>query len=179
VKSDDSRSANDGSRYPGEFLLAVDRVLVHEGGESNAPADRGGETKFGISHRQYRDLVISRLTREQAIAIYFRDWWQRYHFGALPSQAGAKVFDLAVNMGTEAAIRCLQRALRACTKDVGEDGVLGSETLEAAHSANSEALTAALRSEAAGHYRLIAHASVKTGTAENPFLKGWLNRAYE
>ncbi|HEX3408668.1 MAG TPA: glycosyl hydrolase 108 family protein [Candidatus Binataceae bacterium] len=155
----------------------MERVLVHEGGYSCNPSDPGGETHFGISKRSYPQLNISSLTREAAIAIYFRDWWRRYRYSDLPGPIGAKLFDLAVNIGPEHAAHCLQRALRACGRQVSEDGLIGEQTRTAAPAANQVALMAALRSEAAGYYRTIA-ASEHGNRSKNAFLEGWLDRAY-
>jgi lysozyme family protein len=64
--------------------------------------------------------------------------------------------------------------LRSVGINVQEDGLLGPVTLSATNNADTNALLAAIKSEAAGYYRLIA--------AKNPsqqkFLNGWLNRAY-
>ena len=161
--------------YPPAFLRAVDIVIGHEGDYSNNPADPGGETRFGISSRQYPDVDIASLTREEAIAIYYRDWWMRYGYSDLPGPIGAKLFDLAVNIGPAAAVHCLQRAMRACGRLLTEDGLLGSDTRKSAVAANQVALIAALRSEAAAWYRVRATGA---GPAADQFLHGWLNRAY-
>ncbi len=163
--------------YPQTFRVAVEKALADEGGLVENPADPGGITKFGISQRQYPDLLIAQLTREQAIAIYYRDWWKRFGYEQLPRLIAEKVFDLAINIGPGEATRCLQRALRACGIDELEDGILGQETRAQVQRADNTALLAALRSEAAGHYRLIAASRQDKGSA--PFLKGWLRRAYE
>jgi lysozyme family protein len=166
-------------RYPGEFLAAVTRVLDDEGGYCANPADSGGATKFGISSREYPDLDVAALTRDDAIAIYYRDYWMRVGLDRLPPAIAAKTFDLAVNIGAGAAVRCLQRALRACGRRVAEDGVLGAATAAAASSADLSALLAALRSEAAGYYRTLA--ALERGRrpgSDREFLDGWLNRAY-
>ncbi|HEY2525920.1 MAG TPA: glycosyl hydrolase 108 family protein [Candidatus Binataceae bacterium] len=168
------------SSYPPAFERAVARLLGDEGGYADNPADPGGATKFGISRREYPDLDIASLTRAQAIAIYYRDWWQRYRYSDLPGAIGAKVFDLAVNIGPDHATRCLQRALRACGRRVAEDGEMGRATATAAAGANQLALAAALRSEAAGYYRALA--ALERGRragGDREFLSGWLNRAYE
>ena len=165
--------------YTPEFLIAVDRVLLNEGGYSSNPADPGGATKFGISARQYPGLDIAALTRDAAIKIYWREWWLRFGFARLPDAVAAKTFDLAVNVGARHAIQCLQRALRACGSPVTEDGLLGPATALAARRADAASLIAALRSEAAGYYRLtsaLARGPRKDNDRE--FLKGWLNRAY-
>ena len=166
--------------YPPAFARALTRVLNDEGGFTNNPSDPGGATRFGISHREYPDLDIEHLTREQAAAIYFRDWWNRYHYSDLPGVIGAKLFDLGVNIGPDHAARCLQRALRACGRPVPEDGAVGPGTRAAAAAANQLALIAALRSEAAGYYRaLAALGRGRRPDADRAFLTGWLNRAYE
>jgi lysozyme family protein len=166
--------------YPRAFQSAVGKVLGDEGGYSDDPADPGGETNWGICKRNYPALDIRSLTRVRAIAIYYSDWWQRYHYSDLPAPIGAKVFDLAVNIGPEHAMNCLQRALRACGKQVEEDGVNGPATRIAAQAANQAALLAALRSEAAGYYRELATTERgRRGGHGAEFLRGWLNRAYE
>src|SRR5512143_1771193 len=93
--------------------------------------------------------------REQ-VAIYFRDWWQRHGYSDLPGPIGAKVFELAVDMGGGEAERCLVRALRACGRREARDGLSRVEVRRAARVANQLALMAALRAEAASHYRLQA-----------------------
>ncbi len=174
---DGSISAPDA--YTPEFLTAVQRVLANEGGYSSNPADPGGATKFGISARAHPGLDIATLTREAAVEIYWREWWLRFGFAQLPAATAAKTFDLAVNIGAVHAIQCLQRALRACGVPVAEDGVLGPATALAAGRADSAALTAALRSEAAGYYRVTAAlARGQRRDDDREFLKGWLNRAY-
>lgn len=157
------------------FQQAIAIVLQHEGGYINIGADPGGETKFGISKRSYPDLDIRNLTREQAIEIYRRDWWDKLRLGEInDADLAAKVLDLSVNVGREAGVKLLQRALRAAGKQVTIDGIMGPETLKAANETNPQIVLAALRSEAAGYYRLLV--------AQNPklrvFEQGWLNRAY-
>jgi lysozyme family protein len=163
--------------YPPAFARAVALLLVAEGGYSCNPADPGGETNFGICKREYPHTDIKSLTRDDAIAIYFRDWWRRYCYSDLPGPIGAKLFGLAVNMGPERATRCLQRALRACGRRVEEDALVGDATRAAAAAVNQIALMAALRSEAAGYYRLLV--ASKQQNRSSQFLNGWLNRAYE
>jgi lysozyme family protein len=168
------------NNYPPAFERAIARLLGDEGGYVDNPADPGGETKFGITRREYPDVDIAALTRAEAVAIYYRDWWQRYSYSELPGAIAAKLFDLAVNIGPDHAVRCLQRALRACGRRVTEDGTLGRATTTAAGAANQLALIAALRAEAAGYYRALA--ALERGRragGDREFLTGWLNRAYE
>jgi lysozyme family protein len=103
----------DTQNYDPVFLQAVARVLTDEGGFVCNPADPGGETNFGISKRSYPSLDIKSLTRDQAIEIYWNDFWQKSGFYRLKGDVAIKVFDLAVVMGAAQAVTCLQRALRA------------------------------------------------------------------
>jgi lysozyme family protein len=157
------------------FDQAIEVVLGHEGDTySNHPNDRGGATKFGISQRYNPDVNVRELTRAQAIEIYWERYWQGRGYERLPDPVAIKVFDLAVNLGERTAVRCLQRALRACGVPVKIDGLLGPQTCGAARSAEVGTLVAALRSEAAGEYRL----RVARDGGQAVFQNGWLNRAY-
>jgi lysozyme family protein len=159
--------------YSSDFLIAVARVLNDEGGYVSDPSDLGGETNFGISKRSFPNEDIKGMTAERATEIYWNDFWLKYGFDKLKGFIAVKVFNLAVVMGPSHAVTCLQRALRACgVFNPVEDGVLSLATTHTVNScSNTEALLSALRSEAAGYFRLIA----KEGS---PFLKGWLIRAY-
>src|SRR6266849_2542246 len=100
-------------KYEPVFLEAVAHLLHDEGGYVDNPADPGGETNFGISKRSYPNEDIKNLTRERAIEIYWNDFWLEYCFYRLKGDVAAKVFNLAVVMGPNHAVTCLQRALRA------------------------------------------------------------------
>ena len=102
-------------------------VIGNEGGYSNDPNDPGGETKFGISKRAYPGLDIANLTLERARGIYRHDYWDKVSGDLLPYRVALQVFDFAVNGGTDAAIRTLQKTL-----GVDVDGQLGPVTLKAA-----------------------------------------------
>lgn len=168
------------------FGPAVAIVLAHEGGYQALPGDPGnwtggkigvGElkgTKYGISAAQYPALDIAALTEDAAAAIYRRDFWDRWDFARLPPAIAGKLFDAAVNIGIEDAVRCLQRALRACTRHVEEDGKLGDATIAAASAVSPDLVLPVLREALAGHYRLIA----ERNPGEARFLTGWLARAY-
>lgn len=159
------------------FEQAVTIVLAHEGGYVNNPADPGGETKYGISKRSYPDLDIKNLTREQAIEIYYKDWWCRYRYGEIEDlDVATKVLDLSVNMGPGQAHRLLQQAINLVSdENLKVDGILGPLTLAATNRVNPEKLRQTLRFYAAEYYYSLARARPESRV----FLLGWLNRAYE
>lgn len=109
-----------------KFYKAIERVLSHEGGYTAGEGDPGGETKWGISKRSYPNLSISELTRDDAIAIYYQDFWLPTHAEELSDGAGYQLLDSAVNSGISQSLRFAQRAL-----GVADDGYYGPHTLEA------------------------------------------------
>lgn len=108
------------------FDTAINRLLDNEGGYVNNPADPGGETKFGISKRSYPTLDIAALTRDQAIDIYRRDFWEPIDGDALPNGIGFQLLDFAVNSSIQTAVRALQRSI-----GVADDGHFGPVSLAA------------------------------------------------
>lgn len=103
-----------------DFLTLINRVLSHEGNYSNDPADPGGETKFGISKRSYPHLNIKDLTREEAIEIYYKDFWVPLKASLFSFAVQYQLLDFAVNSGIPTATRYLQRAV-----GVADDGHWG------------------------------------------------------
>ena len=154
-----------------KFNKAVEKLLELEGSYVNDPADPGGETKFGISKRSYPDLDIANLTRDEAIEIYRRDWWEKYGYGRIEyGPLAEKVFDLAVNMGPRKAHGFLQVAvILSGGKNINADGIIGPKTLKAVNKHPCERyLLARLRLLAIKHYVNL----------NNPrFLAGWIKRA--
>jgi len=108
------------------FDIAVELILKHEGGYINHSSDPGGETNYGISKRAYPDVDIANLTKEDATAIYKRDYWDRIAGDDLPFAVGIVVVDYAVNSGVSRASKALQLAV-----DATPDGVIGPMTLKA------------------------------------------------
>lgn len=158
---------------------AITTVLGHEGGLEDNPADPGGLTNFGFALRDNQDLTpqaLRAMTRDQAAQRYYTKWWQPARWGEMAGQPDVtvKAFDAAVNMGVPQAVRCLQRACRACGNAIPDDGALGPGTVAAVNAAPAIPLLAALRSELAGIYRLIAEIRPDSGR----FLQDWLARAY-
>lgn len=145
------------------FDEAFRRLIGHEGGYVDHPEDPGGRTKYGITQRTYPGEDIRGMTLERAKAIYLRDFWGPAGCDAVPDALRFDLFDMAVNAGTKAAIRALQKAAGA---DV--DGVLGPRTVQAITSMPAARLVARFN----GH-RLEHMASLPTWPS---FGRGWARR---
>lgn len=132
--------------YSPRFAAAVKHLLGIEGGHVNDPADRGGETNFGISLRFLAaegafdedgdgkadfDLDmdgdidgedIRKLTKAEAVFLYHRCFWARAQAEIFPEPLGEMLFDQAVNGGLVAARKLLQRAINTCLFNIGLGG---------------------------------------------------------
>lgn len=128
----------------------IRRGVAVEAGYVNNPADKGGETKCGITaataaeHKD--DLVklfkwngqMKDLTEEMAIWIYRTAWWDRLCLDDIlkihPFIAD-RLFDFGINAGRGAAGTNLQRILNVMNrmqqdyKDLKVDGAIGPGTI--------------------------------------------------
>lgn len=109
------------------FKKIIKIILKSEGGYVWNPDDPGGETKYGISKRQYPNVDIRNLTIDQAKQIYIKDYWWKINGDKInDDKIALQIFDFAVNGGVKRAVKFVQRI---CF--VKEDGILGNETLNA------------------------------------------------
>lgn len=145
------------------FDKYINRILEHEGGYVNHPRDPGGETKWGISKRSYPNVNIRDLTKEEAIEIYRRDFWNRVQGSQLPAEIGYQILDSAVNSGMGNTVRFLQRA-----SAVADDGVVGPITLAAIRRADPADLTLNFMAERIEFLTRL--------TTWESFGKGWMRR---
>lgn len=178
------------TRHDSRFVTAVRKVLKHEGFFSDDPDDPGGATKYGVSLRWLRskgdwgdfdgDGDVDRddiwaMEESEAVDAYHRFWWVAQGYGEFQLSVGAKIFDLAINMGPKPAHRILQRAVRGAEgAALVDDGAIGPATRAAIAKVDPEYLSVAIRSEAAGHYRLL----IARKPVFEKYRRGWLNRAY-
>lgn len=145
------------------FDEAFSRVIGHEGGYVNHPSDPGGETKFGISKRQYQHLDIKNLTQSEAKAIYKRDYWGPAGCEAVPDGIKFDLFDMAVNSGVAQAVRALQKAV-----GTEVDGILGPNTMAAVVNMNPAKLIA--------RFNGVRLMFLVTLTGWEAFGRGWARR---
>ncbi|MGE0358654.1 MAG: glycoside hydrolase family 108 protein [Burkholderiales bacterium] len=124
------------------FDVAFGRLMDHEGGYVNDKADPGGETKFGISKRSYPDEDIPNMTRDRAMEIFRRDFWDRVNADRLPDGVAFQLADFAYHSGADTAVRYLQRAL-----GVADDGHWGKVSQAAADAASESDMILRLNGE--------------------------------
>lgn len=157
-----------------KYAEALRRVLVHEGGYVNHPADPGGETNKGVTFRVYNAYRQRKGLPQQSVRyisdaelqeIYRLQYWNQCRADDLPAGVDYVVFDGAVNSGPKQSIIWLQRALGMNNTD----GVMGEATLALVNSnLDHDALIASICQRRMGFLR-----SLRTwGT----FGTGWTHR---
>ena len=138
-----------------DFLKALDKTLLVEGGTVLSKHDRGGLTYNGISSKWFPEwegwYVVNRaiehgntawLPRSPALAgmvaeFYKTKFWNLCGLDGVDNQAIAEeVFDTAVNQGVRNAAKYFQAVINLLnrneliTPDIDEDGFVGRHTLE-------------------------------------------------
>lgn len=150
---------------------ALERILQREGGYARDPADRGGETHWGITAAFARDLghqpsEIASLTRDQARQ-WYADWIARSGLWQIDDPRLLEaVLDDAVHSGTGTAIRTLQRAL-----GVAADGRIGPQTRAALAAADPEVIRERVLAA-----RLVRLGRLLQQPGQARFAAGWLRR---
>ena len=125
----------------------AEEIVTREGGFVNDPNDPGGATNFGVTIHTMRRLGLDltgdgqvneadvrALSREQAVDIFLDHYHRRPGIGGLPEVLQPSVFDMQVNAGAN-AVRILQRLLVDMGYAIDVDGVIGPQTIRAAHAA--------------------------------------------
>ena len=143
---------------------AFDLTTVYEGGDKTV-VDSGGLTKWGVSKKAFPDLDIEKLTKDDAKAIFKKEYWDRVRGDELPWPLCFNVADAAYNMGSATAIKCLQKAI-----SVPIDGIIGRATMQRLKAADPVHTSATFNAQCALAY---------TGMRRfDEYGKGWLNRLF-
>jgi lysozyme family protein len=136
-------------------------------GYVNDPSDNGGETKFGVAKNANTDLNISKLTWDQAKAVYFVRYWLAGKCDQMPARTAVLHFDGCVNHGVSRANTFLQRAV-----GVTADGAIGPVTLAKIKATNEMQLLSSICTQREQFYRSI----VAGNASQAKYLTGWLTR---
>jgi lysozyme family protein len=163
------------------FNEAIPIVLKHEGGYVNNPADKGGETNFGIASRFHSLEKISKiigrkinsmreLTLNDAVLFYKNEFWDKYKIDNLKAELRLPIFDMFVNMGAGGAIEVLQKVLgREVNRTVSQIPVL----FNSINTLNSQSVLDSIKEKRIEYYKARG-----IGNQEQ-FLKGWINRTLD
>lgn len=121
------------------LAVSLDLMFGHEGGYVNVKSDRGGPTKYGITHKtlaasrgvaSVTAAQVKAMTREEAVEIYRRSYWAQAGGDLLPSGLDYAAFDFGVNSGPQTAVKKLQAVLQAKKVYAGNiDGHIGEQTI--------------------------------------------------
>lgn len=127
-----------------EIETLIDDLIAREGGFVDHPADRGGQTRWGVTEATARAAgyrgAMRDYPRGAAASLYRSRYWLAPRFDAVAERAprlAAELFDTGVNMGPAVATGFLQRALTALNRqgrdyaDIAADGWVGPRTLAA------------------------------------------------
>lgn len=172
-----------------------DQVLGKEGGYVNHPNDKGGETIWGITVAVARANgytgEMKNMSRDQALAIYKKDYWFKPKFDQLavisPSIA-TKLADIGVNMGVRVGVTFLQRWLNGFNNqgkqyaNISTDGLLGpgsfgalKEFLRLRGKEGEKNMLKAINCSQGDRYLDITEGRPANGA----FLYGWINNRIE
>jgi lysozyme family protein len=119
----------------------IEDILRREGGFVDHPADRGGPTKYGITHKTLSQYVghavlrkdVENLKEDLAREIYERNYYFAPRIDRLPEAIQPFVFDSAVNHGPRRAIIFVQSVCNQAgyQPHLFEDGAMGPNTRKA------------------------------------------------
>jgi len=176
------------------FHEALRRTEQFEGGWSNDPLDRGGETKYGITQKTWDSWLrnpasykygtlperVADISRNMSVPLYKALYWDTLRCDELHSDDLARrMFDYGVNSGTGAAIKRLQMAYNLIKREelpaLKEDGILGNITINAVNAASlkyESALIAAYNYVRMRHYESI----IQNSLSQRKFIRGWFAR---
>lgn len=174
----------------GVFEEALKRTSEYEGGYSDDPDDKGGQTNLGITHKTYAEAVrrgivkenpegVKGLTGRQAKKIYRGLYWDALKLDQVDDpKVAAEIFDTAVNAGVSKSAKIVQRVLQALGEDLKRDGVIGPVTLGAINEwtkKNSKGFFRLLNALQGAFYVEI----VENDSTQAKYLLGWMKRVQD
>ena len=159
------------------FERIFDYLLRVEGGYSDDKHDKGGKTKFGIIEEEARDFGykgdMQDLTKDFAKNIYLK----KYYLGnkldkVVNDKVALSICDWTVNSGRNGT-KNAQIAINQLTNaNLDVDGIIGSKTLEALNSVDSDKFLEVYHNLQRIYYK----GKVEADRTQEGFLTGWLNR---
>ena len=139
-------------------------------GYVNIPADRGGETKYGIARNSHPDVNVRTLDLNGAMEIYYDEYWLLGNCDKLKNPIFLIHFDGCVNHGIGRSNKFLQQAV-----GVNADGQIGPMTIGAIEKADPREVINNISQIRTNFYNSI----VQRNPSQKIFLAGWLRRISE
>jgi len=173
-----------------DFQRAYLKTSAFEGGYSNHPSDKGGETYKGIarnmwgswggwkiidryktsplSSKQMSNVLAGSVELEDMVEAFYRaNFWNKIKGDDIMNQKVAEnIYDFAVNSGVSRAIKYAQRVV-----GVAEDGIIGAKSIKAIN-ANIHDFVVKYKEARMSFIKKI----VARDESQSVFLKGWTNR---
>ena len=165
-----------------KFDSVIGHTLKSEGGYSNHPNDRGGETMYGITKSFMEDYKyalpggkskpIRDLTVDDARSLY-KAMWDKYNLGYIRDKNLAYVMnDYMINSYAGGVVKRVQRILNSRGASLNVDGLMGPKTLEAIHNCDLQWLVDEIINDRYNNYREL----VKIRPEQIINYAGWINR---
>ena len=166
------------------YAKSIDFLLKWEGGYVDHPNDKGGPTNRGITIpvlkvAQAQGIVkhcdIKALSKDEAMAIYKVNYWDRHGWGELAWPVCAATLDISVNHGARGWALIVQRACNKLGAGLVVDGKYGAKSKAALWSLakkEPKGLALAICEMKQDYYNRI----VAGDESQKVFLKGWTNR---
>ena len=170
-----------------DFNFVFKKIIANEGVYGNDPADKGGETCFGISRKFNPDwegwarvdakkingrpqgLTADKELEKMVFDFYKANFWNKISGDAFASnEVACSIADFAVNVGVPRAARIVQSVVGTVM-----DGRIGNKTIQAIESMQERTFLDLFCEAKGDYYRLIT----KNRPRNEKFLNGWLNRA--
>lgn len=153
------------------FQEIYGHTLFWEGGDQlhKVAGDSGGHTKYGIAYnynkQHFKSLdAFKKMTYDEACEIAYLNYCLPIKLDLVNKECQAMLFDMAFNMGTKQAIKCVQRIFNLTV-----DGIIGAKT---------KAVLAKLDKESLYYQRMIKYQRiVDNDPTQEKFFKGWKNRS--
>jgi lysozyme family protein len=155
-------------------------LLEEEGGWSDHPNDKGGQTFNGVTQGTYDDWrvrvvklpkqSVRKATASEIRNLYEVLYWRAAGCDRLPWPLSYVTFDAAVNSGVSRAVRWLQGGL-----GVEQDGKVGPGTLASANAAVQSGDAAKIVATVDQRVQFLV-ALVRRDTSQLAFLLGWWRR---
>ena len=170
------------------FEEIIEVVLAHEGGFVDDPDDRGGATNWGVTQAVWEDHLedeftsedVRNFTREQAIQLYYEEFWIPSQAEKLPEEVREVYFDMCVNHGQRNAVKILQTAVNAnksgTVSGIEVDGAIGPNTIKAC----SNLKLWEVQVERSGFYWNLVFVGSFYGkrNRQEKFIRGWIKRCF-